>query len=61
MHPDTRSHAERKLYAAFQRRLPDDFVVFHSVSWQVRDTTAGVRDGEADFLVAHPSFGLLLV
>jgi hypothetical protein len=61
MHPDTRSQAERKLYAGFQRELSDDFIVFHSVCWQVRDVTAGVRDGEADFVVAHPDFGLLLV
>ena len=61
MHPDTRSHAERKLYVAFQSQLPDDYVVFHSVCWQVRDTTSGVRDGEADFVVAHPDSGILLV
>jgi len=61
MHPDTHSHAERKLYAAFQDQLSDDFVVFHSVWWQVRDTTSGVRDGEADFLVAHPDFGILVL
>jgi len=61
MHPDTPSHAERELYAAFQSQLPDDFVVFHSVCWQVRDTRSGVRDGEADFVVVHPDFGILLV
>lgn len=61
MRPDTRSHAERKLYAAFQSQLPDDFVVFHSVCWQVRDTTSGVRDGESDFVIAHPDSGILLV
>lgn len=61
MRPDTPSHAERKLYAAFERQLPDDFAVFHSVCWQVRDTTSGVRDGEADFVVAHPDFGVLII
>jgi len=61
IHPDTRSHAERKLYAAFQSQLPDDFAVFHSVCWQVRDTTSSVRDGEADFVVAHPDSGILIV
>lgn len=61
MRPDTRSHAERKLYVAFQNQLPDNYVVFHSVCWQVRDTTAGVRDGEADFVIAHPDFGILIV
>jgi hypothetical protein len=59
--PDTHSHAERNLYAALQGQLPDDFVVFHSICWQVRDTTSGVRDGEADFVIVHPDFGILLV
>jgi hypothetical protein len=61
MHPNTRSRAERKLYVAFQSQLPDDFVVFHSVCWQVRNTRSGVQDGEADFVVAHPDFGILVV
>jgi len=59
--PNTRSQAEVKLYAAFKDQLPDDFAVFHSVSWQVRDTTNGVRDGEADFCLAHPDAGILIV
>jgi len=61
MRSDTRSHAERKLYAAFQSQLPDDYVVFHSVWWQIRDVRQGVRDGETDFLLAHPDFGILLI
>ena len=61
MHPDTRSYAERKLYAAFQSQLPDDLTVFHSIWWQVRDTKSGVRDGEADFVIAHTDFGILVL
>ena len=61
MRPDTRSHAERKLYAALQEQLPHGYVVFHSVAWQVRDTAAGVCDGETDFCIAHPDLGILLV
>ena len=60
-HPETQSSAELRLFAACQRQLPDDCVVFHSVWWQVRDTRDGVRDGEADFLLAHPDFGVLIV
>lgn len=60
-HPDTTSQAEIKLFDAWQRQLPDDYVVFHAVWWQVRDTRSGARDGEADFLLAHPDFGVLLV
>lgn len=61
MHPDTLSHAERRLYAALQEQLPDDYTAFHSIWWQVRDTTNGVRDGEADFVLAHPEWGILIV
>jgi len=60
-HPDTQSRAELRLFEAWQRQLPDDYVVFHSVWWQVRNTTGGVRDGEADFLLVHPDFGVLIV
>jgi len=60
-HPETQSQAELHLFDAWDRQLPDDYVVFHSVWWQVRDTQAGIRDGEADFLLAHPDFGMLVV
>lgn len=61
MRPDTVSGAERKLYADFQTQLPDDWVVFHSVWWQLRDTRSGAHDGEADFVLAHPDVGVLLI
>ncbi|RMD63387.1 NERD domain-containing protein, partial [Candidatus Parcubacteria bacterium] len=60
-HPDTRSQAELRLFEAWKRQLPDDYVVFHSVWWQIRDTQSGARDGETDFLLAHPDFGILIV
>ena len=61
MNPNTRSQAEIKLYAALGEQLLNDFAVFHSVSWQVRDTTNGVHDGETDFCLAHPDTGILIV
>ncbi|MFQ5612677.1 MAG: NERD domain-containing protein, partial [Anaerolineae bacterium] len=60
-HPETQSQAELRLFAAWEGQLPDDYVVFHSVPWQVRDTRGDSRDGEADFLVVHPDFGVLVV
>jgi hypothetical protein len=59
--PDTLSRAERRLYEEFERQLPNEIVVFHSVWWQMRDTRGGLRDGETDFVIAHPDFGILLV
>lgn len=66
MYPDrptveTQSNAERKLYYALRDQLPSAYVVFHSVRWQSRDTTQGIRDGEADFIIVHPTDGMLVV
>jgi hypothetical protein len=58
---ETKSQAELKLYHAFQEALPDDYVVFHSVAWLARDPRSGAQDGEADFVVAHPARGVLVV
>jgi len=61
MRPNTQSHAERKLYDAFKEQLSDDFDVFHSTPWQVKDSQAGVQDGEADFILAHPDYGIIIL
>jgi hypothetical protein len=59
--PDTKSPAERRLYEAFARELGDDWVVFHHVNWISRDDLGRPRDGETDFVVAHPHLGVLVV
>ena len=56
---DVKSNAERMLYTLFQTTLPDDWVVFHSVAWQSRTAHGGAREGELDFLVVNPRYGLL--
>jgi hypothetical protein len=59
--PDTKSNAERRLYEGLAEQLPDDFAIFHSVAWQVRDQQTGVADGETDFVIAHPNAGILIL
>ncbi len=59
--PDTKSNAERRLYAAFRDSLDDTWMVFHSVAWQGLDRDGLHRDGEADFVIAHPSQGILVL
>lgn len=61
VHVHTKSEAERRLYEAFRDGLPDDYVVFHSVAWLARNTRGGARDGETDFVIAHPWHGVLIV
>jgi len=59
--PDTVSDAERRLYEAFRDKLESDYTIFHGVAWQSLDTEGRPRDGEADFVIAHPQRGILVM
>lgn len=55
------SNAEKHLYQKLQKQLSDDFVVFHQVRWQVREPHKRIKDVEADFVIACPNLGILLL
>lgn len=57
---DFRSVAERTLYREIERQLSDEYTVLHSVAWVAREG-GNDQDGEADFLIAHPRYGVLLL
>jgi hypothetical protein len=59
--PETLSQAERELYAALRDKLDSDYTVFHSVAWQSLDADGRACDGEADFVIAHPHRGILVM
>ena len=61
INPQTKSRAERVLYDAFTEHLNNSYVVFHQVAWQSLDDQRRPRDGEADFVIAHPSDGVLVL
>ena len=52
--------AERIMYHALSR-MGDAFTIFYSVAWQSRSLAGNVRDGEADFVIAHPELGMLVI
>jgi len=54
------SAAERILFKEFARQLGPDWTVLHSVHWLAREGGRS-RDGEADFLLAHPRHGVLVL
>ena len=56
----TESAAERRLYEGMLEQLDDPYVVYHSVDW-VLAGREGPEQGEADFVIAHPEFGLLVL
>ena len=56
---DPKRSAERDVYNKLAD-LPSSFVVFYSVAWQSRKNGV-TRDGEADFVIAHPDLGVLVI
>lgn len=57
---DVKRSAERRLYEAASQ-LSNKYTVFYSVAWQSIDPKIGARDGEADFVIAHPDLGLMVI
>lgn len=53
--------AECLIYDRLAEVLDDEWVVFYSRPWMGLSTSGEEIDGEADFVVAHPEFGLLTV
>lgn len=56
---DPKRKAEVSVYRALAA-MDNVFVVFYSVAWQSR-SQGTARDGEADFVIAHPELGLLVM
>lgn len=55
------SAAEAKMYQACANQLPSDTIVLFSVPWIRIGVHGSPRDGETDFVVCSPKFGLLVV
>jgi hypothetical protein len=55
------SRAEANFYVACRDQLSSDVLVIHSVGWIYRDNYGRVREGEADFTIASPIDGVLVV
>ena len=58
----TRSNAERKVFCALRDLVSDEYTAFYSVPmYREKQTSGGLGDGEIDFLVAHPTQGLVVL
>ena len=55
------SASEAKLYRALRDRLPEEYLVLFQVNWILRREDDRARDGEGDFLIAHPEYGYICV
>ena len=52
------TESERMVYNALRDQLPDSYEVFYSVEWS-RHKNGKMEKSEADFIVAHPTYGFL--
>lgn len=57
---DPGRQAECKVYSLL-KTLPDRYVIFYSVHWQAHTASWGVSEGEADFIIAHPDMGIIVL
>src|SRR5687768_11406555 len=57
--PETESTAELRLFERLRNDVPANVVAFHSVAWLVPGKKGRPRQGESDFVVAHPDHGVI--
>ena len=57
---DPRRRAEVNVYDRLRDQL-EGFTVFYHCPWYDENAARGSRDGEADFVVAHPHWGFLVL
>lgn len=60
MEEDNNSFGERQVFEAL-KKLPDDYIVFHSVRWNDRNAKNTVVYGESDFTIFHPRKGIIVI
>jgi len=58
---DPRRKAEVRVYDRLAKVLDDSFHVFYSSPWLGTDRLGNEKDGECDFLIAHPEHGILAI
>lgn len=58
---DWRRKAEVRVYDKLAEVLDDEFTVFYSSPWLKTDSFGNEKDGECDFLIAHPAYGFLAI
>jgi len=52
--------SELKVFTVL-KSLPKSYIVFYNTHWQQQDQRFGVYEGEADFVIAHPDKGIIVL
>ena len=56
---EVKSDAEFNVFGHLRDQLDDEWECFHSASWMIKDPEKGAKDGEIDFVIAHPDKGII--
>ena len=59
--PGEQTESERAVFDSINEELGSDWIAFHSVGWAKCTPTAGLKQGEIDFVVAHPQMGIVAI
>ena len=57
---DPKRSAEMKVFQCLMD-LPDQYEIFYSIHWQDYSERTGFYEGEADFVIAHPEKGIIVL
>ena len=55
------AYSEKQAYAAINQFLPNEYIAFHSIDWSGKVAIHGSQDFECDFIVFHPTKGILVI
>jgi hypothetical protein len=58
---ETGSSAEQRLFERLRDETSDEIVAFHHVAWLAPRPGKRPEEGEADFVLAHPRYGVVVV
>jgi hypothetical protein len=54
-----KSQAEGRVFEILRDGLDDDWEIYHSAGWILRDHAEGAQDGEIDFVLCHPNRAII--
>ncbi len=58
---DNKSFGERQVFVSLEKKLSDEYTVFHSVRWNDRNDKNNIVYGETDFTIFHPKKGIIVI
>ena len=58
---EIKNPGERSVAQVLVEQLPNRVEIFHSFNWLVRDRRGTIQEGESDFVLVDPEYGILFV